>query len=503
MSLNVFKVLLSWFFLVGLCLPVSFNAGNNPYSLIDKTWALSSGSIPLTSNIFVDIAKKQNPAVVNVSVRAKREKNRSQFKKPRSRQFPPGSPGQGDQFRDFYDKFFKQQRPGTKPKAPRGGSGSGFIIDGDGYILTNHHVVEGADEIIVSLDDDNEYTAKLIGADPKTDIALIKITQEKDKNRQFPFLSMGDSDKLEVGEWVLAIGSPFGLSHTVTVGVVSAKDRSINAGPYDEFIQTDASINPGNSGGPLINIKGEVIGINTAIISGPSGGGNVGIGFAIPVNVAKSILTDLRENGKVTRGWLGVMIQKISPELAKSFSLKDNKGALVGDVIPDGPAFKAGIKRGDVIVKFNEREVTSVEQLPKIVAQTNPETDVNVVVIRDGVPLTLNVRIAILKDGDQKLAVQGNAEDPLGLQGQDITPELAHSMGLETEEGVLVSDVIAGQAAAEAGIKRGDVITEIDRKPVKNMAEYNHSLGIIKKGRTVLFLIRRGGTTIYIAVKIK
>jgi serine protease Do len=287
------------------------------------------------------------------------------------------------------------------------------------------------------------------------------------------------------------------------VGVVSAKNRSINAGPYDEFIQTDASINPGNSGGPLMNIKGEVIGINTAIISGPSGGGNVGIGFAIPVNVAKSILTDLRENGKVTRGWLGVMIQKISPELAKSFSLKDNKGALVGDVIPDGPAFKAGIKRGDVIVKFNEREVTSVEQLPKIVALTNPETDVNVVVIRDGVPLTLNVRIAVLKEGEQKLAGQGIAEDPLGLQGQDITPELAQSMGLETEEGVLVSDVIAGQGAAEAGIKRGDVITEIDRKPVKNMAEYSHSLGIIKKGRTVLFLIRRGGTTIYIAVKIK
>jgi serine protease Do len=287
------------------------------------------------------------------------------------------------------------------------------------------------------------------------------------------------------------------------VGVVSAKNRSINAGPYDEFIQTDASINPGNSGGPLMNIKGEVIGINTAIISGPSGGGNVGIGFAIPVNVAKSILTDLRENGKVTRGWLGVMIQKISPELAKSFSLKDNKGALVGDVIPDGPAFKAGIKRGDVIVQFNEREVTSVEQLPKIVAQTNPETDVKVVVIRDGVPLTLNVRIAVLKEGEQKLARQGIAEDPLGLQGQDITPELAQSMGLETEEGVLVSDVIAGQGAAEAGIKRGDVITEIDRKPVKNMTEYSHSLGIIKKGRTVLFLIRRGGTTIYIAVKIK
>ena len=314
---------------------------------------------------------------------------------------------------------------------------------------------------------------------------------------------MGDSDKLEVGEWVVAIGNPFGLPHTVTVGVVSAKGRNIGAGNYDEFIQTDASINPGNSGGPLINIKGEVIGINTAIISGPSGGGNVGIGFAIPVNVAKSILTDLRENGKVTRGWLGVMIQKITPDLAESFSLKDNKGALVGDVIPEGPAAKAGIKRGDVIVEFNGYKVKNMKQLPKIVAQTTPDTDVNVVVVRDGKSVVLNVHIAILKDGDQKIAQGGATEDPLGMQGQDITPELAQSLNLDSEEGVLVSDVTVGQSAAEAGIKRGDVITEIDRKPIKNMSEYKRSLGAIRKGRTVLFLIKRGGTTIYIAVRIK
>ena len=255
-----------------------------------RAWALSSESMPLTSNIFVDIAKQQNPAVVNVSMRAKAHKTSDRFKNP-------GRPGQKDQFRDFYDKFFRQQRPGPGQGKPprRGGTGSGFIIDADGYILTNNHVVEGADEILVNLDDDNEYTATLIGTDPKTDIALIKINRENGGNTPFPYLRMGDSDKLEVGEWVVAIGNPFGLPHTVTVGVVSAKGRNIGAGNYDEFIQTDASINPGNSGGPLINIKGEVIGINTAIISGPSGGGNVGIGFAIPVNMAKSILTDLRE----------------------------------------------------------------------------------------------------------------------------------------------------------------------------------------------------------------
>ena len=502
MNLNITKIVFPWFFLVGFCFPISFEVENNTYPLMGRAWALSSESMPLTSSTFVNIAKQQNPAVVNVSMKAKKPKTRDGFKNP-------GHRGQKDQFRDFYDKFFRQQRPGPGPgpgpgQPPRrGGTGSGFIIDAEGHILTNNHVVEGADEILVNLDDDNEYTATLIGTDPKTDIALIKINRENGDNTPFPYLRMGDSDKLEVGEWVVAIGNPFGLPHTVTVGVVSAKGRNIGAGNYDEFIQTDASINPGNSGGPLINIKGEVIGINTAIISGPAGGGNVGIGFAIPVNIAKSILTDLRENGKVTRGWLGVMIQKITPDLAESFSLKDNKGALVGDVIPEGPAAKAGIKRGDVIVEFNGLKVKNMKQLPKIVAQTTPDTNVDVVVVRDGKSMVINVHIAILKDGDQKLAQRGAAEDPLGMQGQDITPELAQSLKLDSEEGVLVSDVTAGQSAAEAGIKRGDVITEIDRQPVRNMSEYKRSLGAISKGRTVLFLIKRGGTTIYIAVRIK
>ena len=501
MNFNVTKIISPWFFLVGFCFPISFEAENNSFQLMGRAWALSSKSMPLTSNTFVDIAKQQNPAVVNVSMKAKTRRTGDGFKNP-------GHRGQKDQFRDFYDKFFRQQRPGPGPgqgKPPRrGGTGSGFIIDADGYILTNNHVVEGADEILVNLDDDNEYTATLIGTDPKTDIALIKINRKNGDKTPFPYLQMGDSDKLEVGEWVVAIGNPFGLPHTVTVGVVSAKGRNIGAGNYDEFIQTDASINPGNSGGPLINIKGEVIGINTAIISGGGpGGGNVGIGFAIPVNMAKSILTDLREKGKVTRGWLGVMIQKITPDLAKSFSLADKNGALVGDVIPEGPAAKAGIKRGDVIVKFNGQEVSNMKQLPKIVAQTTPETNVKVVVVRDGKLMTLDVGIEILKDGDQKIAQRGATEDPLGMQGQDITPDLARSLNLDSEEGVLVSDVTAGQSAAEAGIRRGDVITEIDRKPISNMVEYKSSLGTIKKGRTVLFLIQRGGTTIYIAVRIK
>ena len=501
MNLKVVKIVFSCLLLFLLVFPISFNTGNISRPLLEKVWALSSESMPMTSNIFVDIAKRQNPAVVNVSMSAKATKTNSQFPTPRPRQSPPGFPGQGDQFRDFYDKFFGQ-RPDRQPRQPRRGTGSGFIIDPDGYILTNNHVVEGAEKIHVNLEDDKEYTATLIGSDPKTDIALIKIVREEGNDTPFPFLQMGDSDKLEVGEWVVAIGNPFGLSHTLTVGVVSAKQRNINAGPYDEFIQTDASINPGNSGGPLMNIKGEVIGINTAIISGPSGGGNVGIGFAIPVNIAKTILTDLREKGKVTRGWLGVMIQKITPELAKSFSLKDDSGALVGDVIPDGPAAKAGIQRGDVIIEFNGQKVKDVGQLPKIVANTTPDKDVNVVVIRGGKTQTLNVHIAILKDDSAKV-VKANSKDSLGMQGQDITPELAQSLGLDTDQGVLVSDVTAGQSAAEAGIKRGDVITEIDRKPIGNMDDYKGSLLNLKKGRTVLFLIRRGGTTIYIAVKIK
>ena len=460
--------------------------------------ALSSSTQTLSSNLFVEIAKKQNPAVVNVSTKSKTERTHNNFRPPQRR---PG-PGQGrspDPFRDFYDKFF-----GDKPRQkPKSGMGSGFVIDKEGHILTNYHVIEGADEIVVMLQDNNggetEYTATLIGSDEKTDIALIKINRNENTPKEFPFLKLGSSENLEVGEWVMAIGNPFGLSHTVTVGVVSALGRSIGAGPYDEFIQTDASINPGNSGGPLINIEGDVIGINTAIISGNTGG-NVGIGFAIPINIAKGILKDLKEKGSVTRGWLGVMIQKITPELAKSFGLNQREGALVGDVIPDGPAFKAGVKRGDVIVQFNGQAVKDMEDLPKIVAATTPNSVVNVEVIRDGLKKILQVTIEVLQD--MQAAVVAKAADPLGMQVQDITKELAQSLQLEGTEGVLVSDVTPGDSASESGIRRGDVIAEMNRSPVNSLQDYHRMLGSVKKGASVLFLVKRGGTTIYIAVKI-
>ena len=466
--------------------------------------ALSSNTQPLSSNIFVQIAKKQNPALVNISIKGKAEvPPQRNFPAPRRgpRGGPRGGPGQDkspDAFRDFYDRFFNE-RPNQKPKR---GMGSGFVIDKEGHILTNYHVVEGADEIVVMLESngkEKEYTATLIGSDSKTDIALIKINRKPGDNTEFPFLELGSSENLEVGEWVVAIGNPFGLSHTVTVGVVSALGRSIGAGPYDEFIQTDASINPGNSGGPLINIEGQVIGINTAIISG-NAGGNVGIGFAIPINIAKGILKDLKENGSVTRGWLGVMIQKITPELEKSFGLSQSEGALVGDVIPDGPAAKGGIKRGDVIIKFNNQPVRDMEDLPKIVAATNPGSAVDVEVIRDGSSKILHVTIEVLKDSQELVVAKA---DLLGLQVQDITEELAESLKLQGLEGVLVSDVVAGNPASEAGIRRGDVISEMNRSPVKNIGDYQNLLASVKKESSVLFLIKRGGTTIYIAVKVE
>jgi serine protease Do len=485
------KVLLLMVLMAVLVLPLSFVGGDSGNSLIQKAYAVSAKSQPLGSNIFVEIAKKQNPAVVNISTKTKRRARPP--RPPRD----PRAPGEQDPFQDFYDKFF-----GDRDKKPRAGMGSGFIIDKEGHILTNNHVIDGADEIVVLIQDGNngekEYEAKLIGTDSKTDIALIKLILKEGGRTNFPTLSLGNSDKLEVGEWVVAIGNPFGLSHTVTVGVVSAKERNIGSGPYDEFIQTDASINPGNSGGPLMNIKGEVIGINTAIISGNTGG-NVGIGFAIPINIAKGILEDLKEKGTVTRGWLGVMIQKITPDLAESFNLDRTEGALVGDVIPNSPAEKAGIKRGDVIVSFDGHEVRTMEALPKIVGSTTPGKAVKIDIIRDGKEKTLDVTIAVLKDEEVKVA----ALDPVGIQVQDITPDIAQSLNLNDVEGVLVSDVTPGEPGGEAGLKRGDIISEVNRTKVSNTGDYNRIAGKLKSGDTALMLVKRGGTTVYIAVKLK
>ena len=367
-----FKLLSALVLFILTILPFSYET-KSIFS-VNAAYALSAKSNPVGTNLIVDIAKNQNPSVVFVTSKTKFQ--------------PAKANGRRGQFRPPPN--------GMRPRPPQsGGNGTGFIIDSEGHILTNNHVVENADTIKVTVQltpqNEKQYKAKLVGSDPKTDIALIKIIQNEGDQETFPFINMGDSEKVEVGEWVVAIGNPFGLSHTVTTGVVSAKGRNIGSGPYDEFIQTDASINPGNSGGPLLDMNGKVIGINTAIYSGS--GGNVGIGFALPINLAKGILNDLKVKGKVTRGWLGVMIQRITPELRESFNLKNSKGALVNDIVPNGPAFRGGVKRGDVITRFNGIEIISMEALPKQVASIKPGKSVVVEIMREGKPKTLKIKI--------------------------------------------------------------------------------------------------------------
>ena len=355
----------------------------------NSAFALSSKVNPVGTNLIVEIAKKQNPAVVFVESKTKFQPTKGYPKQPQipfGQHKPYGKPGP-----------FGGHSPFPQQPAPGNGSGTGFLIDKEGYILTNNHVVENADVIKITLQNEKKYEAKLIGSDSKTDIALLKIVNTD--NKHFPYLTLGNSENVEVGEWVVAIGNPFGLDHTVTAGVVSATARNIGAGPYDEYIQTDASINPGNSGGPLLNMNGEVIGINTAIFSRT--GGNVGIGFTIPIKMASDILDELKKDGKVTRGWLGVMIQKITPELAETFKLSDSHGALINDVVPNGPAARGGLKRGDVIVKFNGVEIVSVQNLPKQVAAVDPGKSVKVEIVRDGNKKSLDVTLDKMKEEKQ------------------------------------------------------------------------------------------------------
>ncbi|HXV81174.1 MAG TPA: Do family serine endopeptidase, partial [Candidatus Binatia bacterium] len=341
--------------------------------------------------------------------------------------------------------------------------------------------------------DEQEYEAKVVGRDPKTDIAVIKITAKIDLTPA----TLGDSDQLEVGEWVMAIGNPFGLDSTVTSGIVSAKGRHIGQGPYDNFIQTDASINPGNSGGPLINLRGEVIGINTAIFS--RSGGNIGIGFAIPINLVKELLPQLRGKGKVTRGYLGVLIQKVTPEIAESLGMDRARGALVANVSKDGPAEKAGIKVGDVIIEFDGKEIKDSSDLPIIVARTPVDRRVRIKVLRDKKDVQLTVNVGELKD--EEVVASAPEKGELGMTVQRLTPQIAESLGLEKTEGVVVSAVDPGSAADEAGIRRGDVILEVDRKPIPNIDEYKKAIAGISKGKGVLLLVRRGESTLFLALK--
>jgi serine protease Do len=434
---------------------------------------------PMVPANFSEIAEKVRPGVVNIQV-VKTIKNAGIG-------FPYFS---RNPFGDFFGPF-SGEIPQRSPEQQ--GIGSGFVISADGYILTNNHVVQDATQIKIKLADGKEYDAKVVGRDPKTDLAVLKA--EGASNLQ-P-LQLGDSDSLKVGNWVVAVGSPFGLEQTVTAGIVSAKGRVIGSGPYDDFIQTDASINPGNSGGPLLNTAGQVVGINTAIYS--QSGGNVGIGFAIPVNMAKEIVPQLEEKGHVTRGWLGVGIQKITPELQKSFGLKDDKGALVSQVVKGGPADKAGIETGDVIVEFNGKKVSEMTDLPRMVAETPVGKTVDIKVLRNGSMVDREVKIAQLEDQKEKVA-NVSTRKPLGMTVQNITPEMAKSLGLENETGVVVASVVPGSPAAQADIRSGDVIQQVNKKPVKDVEDFKSKIENSKGQEPILLLIQRGENTLFAAL---
>ena len=428
---------------------------------------------------FSELAEKVRSGVVNIQV-VKRVKNVAYGSRNRN------PFGDNNPFGDFFGPFLDGD---SAPAPEQRGVGSGFIISRQGYILTNNHVVEDADEIKVKLANGKEYDGKIIGRDPKTDLALVKIEGASDLQP----LPMGNSDELKVGSWVVAVGSPFGLEQTVTAGIVSAKGRVIGSGPYDNFIQTDASINPGNSGGPLINTKGEVVGINTAILAEGKG-----IGFAIPISMAKDIAPQLQEKGHVTRGWFGVSIQELTPELTKSFGLKDRKGALVTQVVPGSPAEKAGLEQGDVILTFDGKEIAESKDLPRIVALTPAGKSVDVQLWHDGKVVDRQVKVSEM---EEKVAVTKTASHnkTLGISVQNLTPEIARRLRLKTEAGVLVTRVEGGSPAANAGIQTGDVIREVNRKPVKDADDLVQKIEQADQS-SILLLVQRGQNNMFAAV---
>jgi len=430
---------------------------------------------------FVNLASELKPAVVNIST--------SKTIRSQHSGTPFNGPGQ-EFFDDFFDRFFKE-RPDTPRQATS--LGSGFIIDHNGHILTNAHVVEGADEITVTLADEHSMKAKVIGADRKLDLALLKIDSDGD----LPVAPLGDSDALQVGEWVLAIGNPFGLEQTVTAGIVSAKGRVIGAGPYDDFIQTDASINPGNSGGPLFNTKGEVVGINTAIIARGQG-----IGFAIPINVARSVLDQLKTSGHVTRGWLGVSIQVVTDDLADAFGLKKAEGAVITNVFADSPAADAGLKSGDVIVAYNDEAIKHVRDLPRLVAATPVGEKATITVLRDGKKRDIKVTIGKMKEDESPVVAEtGESKQDFGLTLSDITPELAQRYELEAGKGVLVTGVAPDSAAAAAELHRGDVLLKVGNTEVNSASAASKALKGARKGSAVPLLVKRGDNVLYTAIR--
>jgi serine protease Do len=429
---------------------------------------------------FAVIAKRTMPVVVNISTASQRS----------------ARGGSNDPIEEFFNRFFGESVP--KENSQRS-LGSGILISKDGEILTNYHVVRNADTIKVKLADQSEYEARLVGKDERTDLALVKIRKS---GGNMPFARLGSSSQLDVGDWVMAIGNPFGLEHTVTAGIVSAKGRVIGAGPYDNFIQTDASINPGNSGGPLTNASGEVIGVNSAIFS--QTGGNVGIGFAIPIDLAKKVVEQLRKNGRVIRGWLGIRAQDVSPSLASSLGLaRAREVAQVTEVTETSPAAEAGIKTGDIIVEYNGKPVPKSHDFPLLIADTPPGQKATLKIVRDKKEQTVSVKIGELPDeSDPSQPLE--ARDPeMGLRVQRITPEAARRLALSSTKGVLVVEVLPGSPADQVGLEAADVIREVNQRPVNNIKDFERAVRQARRGDRILLLVQRGDNAVFFAVKRK
>ena len=448
----------------------------------DTALAATPGKIMGAPASFADLAEKLRPTVVNISTTTivkSRRGNQFGNEMPLPRFF-----GEDDFFRRFFgdlpEREFKQKS-----------LGSGFIISGDGYIFTNNHVVEKADKIKVKLATGKVYDAEVKGKDPTTDIALIKIKTDN----SLPFVTLGDSDKLRIGEWVFAIGNPFGLEHTVTAGIVSAKERVIGSGPYDNFIQTDASINPGNSGGPLFNLNGEVVGINAAIVAQAHG-----IGFAIPINAAKSILDDLKTKGSVTRGWLGISVQDITEDIAGNLKLKSVKGALVGHVFEGDPADTAGIKTGDIIIEIAGKNIQDTHELLRIVADLKVGEKARVKVVRDGKEKVFAVIIGERKE-ERKIASKGKTGEHYGMTVQEITPEIAKHLGLSEKSGVIITQVREGSPADDAGLKTQDIILQINKAKISSMKDFLIEISKDSQGNTSLLLVKRGKMNFFVTLK--
>jgi serine protease Do len=464
---------------------------DNPKAYQDTTY-LTKGRALLEefSDAFEAAASKISPSVVPIFA--------EEVKTVQNPFYSPENP-----FKQFFGQgFFKGLFGSPNEKETIHSLGSGVIVSSDGYILTNNHVVHGASKLTVVLTDKHKYPAKIIGTDPQTDIAVIKIDVH-----DLPAATLGNSDNLKIGQWVIADGNPFQLMHTVTAGIISATGRNaIGLTPYEDFIQTDASINPGNSGGALADLDGNVIGINTAI-SSPSGG-NVGIGFAIPINMAKKVMDQLIKHGSISRGYLAIIPQDITHDLSKALNIKSTKGVLVGDVVKGGPADKAGIKTGDIILKFGSTEIKSSVQLRNLVAETEPNTVVPITILRNNVQKEIKVKLGkrpnkiALNQNTNKGSGSNYSNSKLGLSVQNLAPAIAKKLGYSNEQGVVVSNVVPGSPAEEAGIRANDLIKEVNKNKVTSVSEFEKIISKTNLGNAIAFLIQRGGATFYLTINV-